>query len=78
MKESSHHKDHLVNDDPVKKVMDELQQLEKEYVDANGIKLRPSQCYRIGKKPFHILYNTNCPDSLKQRIDDIVSRYQPG
>lgn len=62
-------------DDRVQKIMNELQQLDQGYIDADGISLKPSQCYYVGTDPFHILFNTNCPDSLKQRIETIVSLY---
>jgi hypothetical protein len=58
------------------KIKSELGQLDTELVDAGGILLKPSQCYRIGTDPYHILFNTNCPDHLKSRIETILSFYQ--
>jgi hypothetical protein len=51
----------------------ELEKLDNELVNADGIMLKPSQCYRIEAN--HILYNTSCPESLKRRIQSILLRY---
>ncbi|MGC4038649.1 MAG: hypothetical protein QM764_21985 [Chitinophagaceae bacterium] len=67
----------LLSQDSVKKIMTELELLDQGLVEADGLQLKPSQCYYVGTDPFHILYNTNCPDSLKERIDSIVSFYLP-
>jgi hypothetical protein len=55
----------------------DLADLDREWVDIDGAKLRPSQCYYLGADPLHILYNTNCPDELKQRVQSILSKYIP-
>ena len=57
------------------KLREELEELEKEEVDAGGIKLKPSQCYHFGQDPLHVLFNTNCPPGLKEKIQSIISRY---
>jgi len=51
----------------------ELEKLDDELVNADGIMLKPSQCYRIEAN--HILYNTSCPESLKRKIQSILLRY---
>jgi hypothetical protein len=51
----------------------ELEKLDNELVNADGIMLKPSQCYRIEAN--QILYNTSCPESLKRRIQSILMRY---
>ena len=65
-------------DGRLQKIMGELEELDKDFIDADGVLLKPSQCYYLEMNPFHILYNTNCPDSLKKRIETIVSLYMPG
>lgn len=55
----------------------ELQELDKETIQIDGGVLIASQCYRFETDPVHMMYNTNCPDSLKQRIESILIRYLP-
>lgn len=52
-----------------------LHQLDKEKVDLDGMMVLPSQCYRLETDPPHILFNTNCPDSVRQKIEAILSNY---
>jgi hypothetical protein len=56
-------------------IQQELEELEKEKVTVAGKLVKPSQCYHLGIDPPHILFNTNCPDTLKERITSILSRY---
>ncbi len=56
-----------------KEIINELALLDTDLVDAGGIMLKPSQCYRIESNK--LLYNANCPDSLKQKIEQILSRF---
>ena len=55
----------------------ELDELDKELIDIDGGHLKPSQCYRFETDPVHMLFNTNCPDSLKQRVEAILSKHLP-
>ena len=64
--------------DTVRKLKDELGELEREFVDIDGRLLKPSQCYRFHVDPVHVLFNTNCPDSLKKRINTIIAKYTKG
>ena len=64
----------MQNIDALKK---ELEELDKELIDIDGNKLKPSQCYRFETDPAHMLFNTNCPDSLKQKLQFILSKYLP-
>jgi hypothetical protein len=54
----------------------ELQALDKDPIEVDGKKLRPSQCYRVSSDPGHILFNTNCPDSLRDKVNAILDRYK--
>jgi len=53
----------------------ELEDLDKEYIEMEGMKLKPSQCFRIANSSLHVIYNTNCPDSLKEKIEAILAKY---
>lgn len=59
----------------IAKVQAELELLDQELVEVDGGYLRPSQCYRYDISPPHLLFNTNCPESLKQKINDILAKY---
>jgi hypothetical protein len=63
------------NDDLLQKIKEELDALEKYPVIVNGRELKPSQCYHIDANPMHVLFNTNCPDSLRDRINSIISKH---
>lgn len=56
-------------------LQEELDIIEHAYVNVNGVDLRPSQCYFIQTDPPHILFNENCPASLKERIEELLKRY---
>ena len=53
----------------------ELESLDREYVEVRGIKLRPSQCFRITNKNFQVIFNSNCPGSLKEKVRSILAKY---
>lgn len=59
----------------LEKVKAELGELDLHLVEIDGVKLKPSQCYRFEADPAHVLFNTNCPDGLKQKIQSIFSKY---
>jgi hypothetical protein len=46
-------------------------------VDVSGERLKPSQCYHFDNNPPHLLFNTNCPHSLKDKIKAIITKYIP-
>ncbi|MEO8173705.1 MAG: hypothetical protein ABI581_11500 [Sediminibacterium sp.] len=53
----------------------ELDIIEQAHVDVDGVELKPSQCYFIQTDPPHILFNENCPASLKEKIETLLKRY---
>jgi len=61
--------------DIAKRLRAELGELEREFVQVDGKRLKPSQCYRFNDDPVHVLFNTNCPDSLKKKINSIIAKY---
>ena len=64
-----------INKSGIERIKSELSQLDLEMVEADGVQLKPSQCYHFGIDPLHVLFNTNCPDELKQKVQDIISRH---
>jgi hypothetical protein len=64
-----------INKFGIERIKAELSELDREMVTADGILLKPSQCYHFGSDPLHVLFNTNCPDELKQKVQDIISRH---
>ena len=57
------------------RIQNELRALDEHNIEIGGKQLKPSQCYRVGVSPAHILFNTNCPDSLKQKVQAILLKY---
>lgn len=64
-----------VNPEIKKKLQEEFNELDRTMISIDGSWLKPSQCYHFGDDPVHVLFNTNCPDDLKQRIEGILSKY---
>lgn len=56
-------------------LLSELEELDNEPVTVDGKTLKPSQCYHVGTSPTHVLFNTNCPEALKEKVNRILSRY---
>lgn len=63
--------------DVLEKVKLELGELDRHFVEIDGKQLKPSQCYRFEIDPTHILFNTNCPEGLRRKIQAILSKYIP-
>ncbi|MGZ8517451.1 MAG: hypothetical protein ACXWWD_08880, partial [Chitinophagaceae bacterium] len=61
--------------DILEKIKAELGELDRQFVEIEGKRLKPSQCYRFDLDPAHILFNTNCPDDLKKKVQSILSKY---
>ena len=70
------HNYHMENS--VENIIDELNALDKDLVQIDGSYLKPSQCYYFDTDPVHMLFNTNCPDNLKQKIQAILAKHLPG
>jgi hypothetical protein len=67
-----------VNATIIDSIKAELEGLDKNLVRIDGRELKPSQCYRIELDPVHVLFNTNCPDDLRVKVESILSKYIPG
>ena len=59
----------------ITRVKNELAELDNVTVDIEGKQLLPSQCYHFEVDPAHVLFNTNCPDNIRSRVESILSRY---
>ena len=59
------------------KIREELDELDHGHIPVDGILLKPSQCYHFGTDPLHVLFNTNCPSSLREKVVNIVKKYYP-
>jgi hypothetical protein len=60
----------------IEKLKAELGELDRDAVIIDGIHLKPSQCYHFDIDPVHVLFNTNCPDSLKEKVQAILLKYE--
>lgn len=68
---------HSLSTDLLNKVQAELDELDYDLVEIEGKLLRPSQCYHLETNPAHVLFNTNCPDTLKEKVQSILHKYIP-
>jgi len=57
-------------------VLHELKKLDEHPVLLNGQPVKANTCYRISGNPPQVLYNTNCPDELKEQIEAILLKYR--
>jgi hypothetical protein len=57
-------------------LLSELAELDREPVLVDGKTLKPSQCYHVGTDPTHVLFNTNCPDELKEKVNRVLAKYR--
>jgi len=68
--------DNNLSTEMIKKLRAELDLLDQDLVEIDGIKLKPSKCYYFGINPGHILFNTNCPESLKEKVESILLKFK--
>jgi hypothetical protein len=59
-------------------IQQELASLDNDLIEINGQQLRASQCYHFETDPLHLLFNTNCPAQLREKLNGIVAKYIPG
>ncbi len=62
----------------LERIKAELSQLDRQMIEADGVRLKPSQCYHFEADPLHVLFNTNCPDELKQKVQAIIFKHTDG
>lgn len=53
----------------------DLDLLDRQMIEVNGKPMKASQCYHLETDPAHLLFNTNCPQDLKSKIEEILSKY---
>lgn len=57
-------------------IQKELSELDNKEVEVDtGVFLKPSQCYHLTFNPFNLLFNTNCPEYIKKKVEDIFRKY---
>jgi hypothetical protein len=59
----------------MEKIRHELEELDAELIQVDGKQLKPSQCYRFETDPVHVMFNTNCPDQLRAKVEEILAKY---
>ena len=62
---------------PIDHLRDDLDRLNKEWKDIKGSPLSANQCYYFETDPPHFLFNINCPDNLRQELNDLLLKYFP-
>jgi hypothetical protein len=67
--------DNIHGEQTASQIKEALNALEHEWVQVDGIRLKPSQCYHFEMDPPHVLFNTNCPEDLKEKVESILTRY---
>lgn len=67
-----------VNPTIIDSIRTELEWLDKDMIRVGEKELKPSQCYRIELDPVHVMFNTNCPDDLRVKVESILSKYISG
>ncbi|TMI66412.1 MAG: hypothetical protein E6H07_11105 [Bacteroidetes bacterium] len=63
-------------DENIIKLVRDLNDLDRQLVKVEGKMIKPSQCFRYETDPFHFMFNTNCPEELKQQVQSIFDRYK--
>jgi|GEM_PF-2673047 hypothetical protein len=67
---------HAIDHNLYEHFLAELAALDEQTMVVDGKELKPSQCYHLGVEPVHILFNTNCPDLLKQKLNALLVKYR--
>jgi hypothetical protein len=54
----------------------ELELLDENTVLLDGLSVKPSNCFRLSGHPPKVIFNTNCPEELKQKVEEILLKYE--
>ncbi len=65
----------FMNPTVLKQVVEELNKLDEENLDIEGMCMKPSQCFHYSLQPVHLLFNTNCPEELRKKVFNIFTKY---
>jgi hypothetical protein len=57
-------------------IIKELERLDEQLMLLDDKPVRASQCFRLSGNPPQVIYNTNCPEDLKQKVEAILLRYR--
>ena len=66
---SSHH---------LQAIQEDLASPDRDLIKVNGKQLKASQCYHFETDPLHLLFNSNYPAQLRQKLNGILAKYIPG
>lgn len=66
-----------VNDHTAQQIKKDLEKLNETDMVIDGRKVKPCTCYYFDTDPLHVLYNTNCPEMLKNEIERIIKTHIP-
>lgn len=61
----------------IDQLRDDLDTINREWRDIKASNLSASQCYHFETDPPHFLFNLNCPDALKKKLNEILYKYFP-
>lgn len=67
---------HAINKTEHELFVEELEALDRDMIEVDGRMMKPSQCYHVGIDPTHVLFNENCPDQLREKVQGILKRYR--
>jgi hypothetical protein len=59
------------------KIRAELDLLDDELLPMEGKFLKPSQCYYLDADPPYVLFNSDCPEAWREKIEIILLKYLP-
>lgn len=62
---------------PVDQLRDDLDKLNRNWMNIEGINMSAAQCYHLETNPPHFLFNTNCPEFLRHELESILHKYFP-
>ena len=57
-------------------ILKALELLDENPVLLDGKQIKASGCYRLSGNPPLVIYNTNCPDDLKKKVEAILLKYR--
>ncbi len=57
-------------------IMKELALLDESPVPVKGLLIKRSECFRLSGNPPQVIYNTNCPDDLREKVEAILLKYR--
>jgi hypothetical protein len=62
---------------PIDQLREDLDILNRDWMDIEGSNLSANQCYHLETNPPHFLFNLNCPETLQQKLKSILDKYFP-